>query len=154
MAEVFRLHCATNLEREVFVHLEQHVRQVNVLAAISPLVADKAEHERNDLATVVRAPASEVGVYNNSGEGSSAECDAPFLVPEELLVSQIAFEAIVETSILTVPVDVVSEVLGAKEVVNGVRYEVTCDVVLTEHITADTSKEDAVSALAHFYQEI
>ena len=150
MAEVFGLHGAAHLQREIVVHLQQHVRHVYVLAAVAKLVADDTEHEGNKLAHVVGTPLCEIRVDHNGGEGDSAQGQRPRLIVHQLLLAQIILEVVIKAMIRTMPVDVLLQVLVPQEIIRWIVLCVASRVMLAKDIGADTSEEKAVSLLTHF----
>ena len=117
MTEVFGLHGAAYLKGQVLVHLQEHVRHVQVLATIAVLVANDTKHEGDDLSHVVRASLCEVRVDDHGGEGCPSQAKSPSLVAHQLLLAQIRFEVVVEAMICTVPVDVLFQVLVSQEII-------------------------------------
>ena len=82
MTEVFSLHASPDFKWQVVIHVQQGIRQGDILATIAILVANKGESQRNKLPCIVATPVSEVRVDHDGSEGSRAESDCPLLVPE------------------------------------------------------------------------
>ena len=150
MTEVFSLKRALNFEGKVLVHLKHSVQNVLVLALVTPLIADDAEHERDNLTGIVGTTLCKVRVDDHSGEPSHSESEAVSLVALEFHHREIMLETFVEVIVLASPVDVFLKVLVSQVIIDRIQLKIAGYLVLTEDVGTDTTEEKAVSALAHF----
>ena len=139
VTEVFGLHAATDLQGEVIVHLEEHVGHVDVLVTVAPLVCDYTDHSWDELANIVGASLSEVGVDNSCCECNATEGQSQSLIAHHLLSAQVRLKVVIETMVSTMPVDVLFQVLFSEEIIRFIFLCKARHVVFTENIGADTS---------------
>ena len=73
VAEVLGLQSTLHFQREVVVHFEQHIGEMEVLASVSILPGNESTSEWDELASVPRTSLGEVRVDNDGSKGYSRE---------------------------------------------------------------------------------